>query len=492
MESLLGERGAFLPDAGQPGPVEVRLTEQISLVILDTPWWFMDPAERRALLDLQAANDGLEARVRERTAALAQREADLRLVADALPALVADIDAGERYRFANKGFERWFGHKPEEVEGRLLREVIGEAAYAVVAGHVQAALRGEPVLFRAVMPYRDGGPRHVEGQYIPHRDPDGRSAGFYAFVTDITERQRAEAALRDSEARYRALTEATAAVIWTTDADGRVDDMPQWRTLTGQTAGQCRGWGWLDALHPDDREPTRAAWRQAVDADAPYDVEYRIRAANGSYGWYNARAAAVRDEDGTVREWIGVCIDISERKAAEERQALLMAELDHRVRNILASIQAMVSLTGRSAATREDYVRALQGRVAAMARTHGLLTRHRWTGASLDRIVRDELAPYAGDGEAVALHGPADCILKPKAALSFALVIHELATNAAKYGAWSDDTGRVEIAWTREFADSAYLHFLWRERGGPPVGTPVLRFCSSVRSRSLFCAALRM
>jgi PAS domain S-box-containing protein len=429
--------------------------------------------ERRALVELGRARDDLELRVQERTADLAQREAELRLVADALPALVSYIDADERYRFVNKAYQDWFGHDRATIEGRRVREVVGDEAYQAIAAHVARALSGERVAYQAMVPYRDGGARFVEGEYIPNLGANGRREGFYAFVTDISERRRAEAALRDSEGRYRALTEAIAAVIWTTTPDGQIIDMPQWRALTGQTVEEIRGTGWLAALHPDDREATREAWQRCVATGAPYDVPYRVRTRDGEYRWYAARGVPVRRDDGTVREWVGVCIDIHERKVAEERQALLMAELDHRVRNILASIQSMVSLTGRSAATKEDYAEALHGRVAAMARTHGLLTRGGWRGASVAEIIRDELEPYAGRGDAVVLDGEIDHLLKPRQALNFALVIHELATNAAKYGALSVPGGRVQVSCRRAGEPaSPKLKILWRETGGPRVTKP--------------------
>ena len=354
----------------------------------------------------------------------------------------------------------------------MMRDVIGDEAYQTIAPYIARVLLGERVSYQAMLPYRDGGARYVEAEYIPHVGLDGRNQGFYAFITDITERKRAEAALADSERRYRALTEAIAAVIWITTPDGQISDMPQWRALTGQTVEQVRGAGWLDALHPDDRLRTREAWQRCVATGAPYDVAYRVRTREGQYRWFAARGVPVRRDDGTIREWVGVCIDIHERKTAEERQALLMAELDHRVRNILASIQSMVSLTGRSAATKEAYAEALQGRVAAMARTHGLLTRGGWRGASLAEIVRDELEPYAGS-DALVLDGQVDDLLKPRQALNFALVVHELATNAAKDGALSVSGGQVRVSCSvAGEAGNPKLRILWEESGGPRVTKP--------------------
>lgn len=286
-----------------------------------------------------------------------------------------------------------------------------------------------------------------------------------------------EDALRISEERYRGLTEAIASVVWSTNAEGQATDPAGWCSLTGQTPQECVGFGWLDALHPDDRERALACWKEALNDRLPYAAEFRLRDGSGHYTWYDTRAVPVMEEDGRVREWVGVCIDINGRKTAEERQGLLTAELNHRVRNILASVQAMIGLTAQSAPSQDELARRLQGRVAAMVRTHGLLTSEKWRGAGLSRIIRDELHPYVGgNDEAVVLEGHPDCILPPRLALDFAMVVHELATNAAKYGALSVPGGRITVDWRIEGDEAnTRLALVWQESGGPPVEPPSRR-----------------
>ncbi len=291
---------------------------------------------------------------------------------------------------------------------------------------------------------------------------------WVGFVIDLTQQKQAAADLARSEERYRGLTEAISSVVWTADATGAIEDMQHWSEITGQTVEQYREFGWIDVLHPDDRETTRANWIRAIDNRLPLDIEYRVRNRNGRYRWYHARGAPVLDADGSVREWIGICFDIDERKAAATRQLLLMSELDHRVRNILASIQSMVSLTGAGAASKEEYAALLQGRIGAMARTHGLLSRQTWHGATLMQIVQDEIAPFAASPDSISVEGDPEFTLRPKNALDFALVIHELMTNAAKYGALSVPGGRLSISW-RIDQGTGMLVFRWRETRGPPV-----------------------
>ncbi|MBV9388864.1 MAG: PAS domain S-box protein [Chroococcidiopsidaceae cyanobacterium CP_BM_ER_R8_30] len=124
--------------------------------------------------------------------------------------------------------------------------------------------------------------------------------------------------LRESEERYRSLVIATSQIVWTTDAEGKVEDIPGWRAFTGQSQSEVRGWGWIDALHPEDRDHTAQIWRQAVQTKSPYTAEYRVRAKDGSYCYFSARGVPVLAADGSIREWVGTCTDISERKASEE------------------------------------------------------------------------------------------------------------------------------------------------------------------------------
>jgi two-component sensor histidine kinase/CheY-like chemotaxis protein len=150
-----------------------------------------------------------------------------------------------------------------------------------------------------------------------------------------------------------------------------------------------------------------------------------------------------------------------------------MAELDHRVRNILASIRSMATMTSRGASAKAEYVESLRGRLDSMARAHALLTRQKWKGASLVQLLRDELDAYASKTGSVVLDGEGDWILRAQQAQNFALVIHELATNAAKYGALSVPTGRVSVTWTIDMlGEPPLLRIVWQESGGPPVSPP--------------------
>jgi PAS domain S-box-containing protein len=255
-----------------------------------------------------------------------------------------------------------------------------------------------------------------------------------------------------------------------------------WDMLRGECAwdeGQCRIFG-VDPrtfavtfenvralVHPEDLERLEQALHR-ISADAQsYQTEFRVRRPNGELRWCIGTAAATVDAGKRVIRVSGVTVDITERKLAEERQVLLAREVDHRARNALAVVQSIVRLT--RAGSINDYVGAVEGRIRALSRAHMLLSRSRWEGADLRKLVEEELAPYrTGETESVAAIGP-EVVLQPATAQALALALHELATNAAKYGALSTATGNVKLKWELE---PDHLVLQWTETGGPAVKPP--------------------
>jgi two-component sensor histidine kinase len=183
---------------------------------------------------------------------------------------------------------------------------------------------------------------------------------------------------------------------------------------------------------------------------------------------------------------LGVLLDISERKRAEERQQLLVNELNHRVKNTLATVQSIASQTLRNARTPQEAQRSFESRLIALSRAHDVLTREKWQGASLYEVVAQALEPYSDGGEdRLHLSGP-HVRLTPRMALALAMAMQELATNAVKYGALSNAQGEIAIGWTVEDGAPAMLHLRWEESGGPPVEAPERRgFGSRLIERSL-------
>jgi PAS domain S-box-containing protein len=198
-----------------------------------------------------------------------------------------------------------------------------------------------------------------------------------------------------------------------------------------------------------------------------YQTEFRVVRSDGAVRWCFGTAAPTVDEAGKVVRVSGVTIDITDRKEAEERQALLAREVDHRAKNALALVQSIVRLT--RAKTLPSYIDAVEGRIKALSSAHTVLSHSRWQGASLTGLINEEFAPYRnGDANRIRLKGP-EFVLQPSAAQTLALALHELATNAVKYGALSSLTGCVELTWD---LNDGNLEMHWIERGGPPAATP--------------------
>ena len=226
------------------------------------------------------------------------------------------------------------------------------------------------------------------------------------------------------------------------------------------------------AIHPEDRPRIMAAIEAAIRDGADYDVEYRVVHPSGDLRWLHARGRAAQTaDDGGVRRLAGVSLDITERKRAEERQKLLVNELNHRVKNSLATVQSIAAQTLRSVAAPEFFRDAFETRLIALSQTHDLLTRESWAGASLREVFDVELHAMAGE-DRVGFAYDADVRLNPKAAVALGMGIHELATNAVKYGALSTPEGQVAVRWSLE---DGVLRLTWTETGGPPVKAPARR-----------------
>jgi PAS domain S-box-containing protein len=231
-------------------------------------------------------------------------------------------------------------------------------------------------------------------------------------------------------------------------------------------------------IHWEDRDAQRQAREAAIRDGTDFESEYRTMSPEGQERWILVRGQAVYDEDGAARRMAGVSLDITARKAAEERQRLLVDELNHRVKNTLATVQSIAFQTWRDTQDPNAFEPAFMARLGALASVHDLLSRVSWDGASLEDLIRQTQAPHLAAGDPtrrLTLDGPA-VRLGPNAAITLAMAFHELATNAAKYGALSVEGGRVDVRWKVDDPSSpSMVEITWREVGGPPVVTPTRR-----------------
>lgn len=241
------------------------------------------------------------------------------------------------------------------------------------------------------------------------------------------------------------------------------------------------------ALDGSDLETADAPHRAPLDGADVVEREYLVRREDGSEAICSFRGGPIVGAQGQPEGAVLTFWDVTERKREVERKALLMQELDHRVRNMLATIMAMVRISNEPRQSKKAFVEALTGRVGAMARTHGVLSEGQWKGATIGRLVDDEVAS-AADARQLVLKGDRNLVLPPKDAADLALALHELATNALKHGAWSVPKGIVELHWWRDVsAGSPVLCIRWKETGGPRIANaPERRGFGSVLLQAIF------
>jgi len=300
---------------------------------------------------------------------------------------------------------------------------------------------------------------------------------------EIAERKRIDVALKENEVRLQETLAAGQVVAFTWDPgtgqSQRSQNASQCLGLESRTATQGMGKDFLARVHPDDRRCFAAQIKALRPENPTYSTSFRFIRPDGRAMWLEETGRAEFDAAGRCLRLTGLTTDITDRKHAEEQQRLLVRELDHRVKNLLASIARVAQRTREGSNSIDEYLPALDGRIQSMTNAHSLLSRSHWQGVRLAELVRSELAPFVkADGASV--EGP-DVLLAATATQPMAIVLHELVTNASKYGALSTPDGRITVRWNlRE--DQARLVLEWIEAGGPLVvpdqpgyGTGVIR-----------------
>ena len=384
---------------------------------------------------------------------------------------------------ANPFMTELLGYAREELLGKELFE-IGLAEDRAASERSFRRLLAEGVVRYDDLPLQTkaGGLRHVE--FISNvYDADGDRV-VQCNIRDVTARREDD----EERARLAAIVESSDDAIVGKDIDGIITSWNRGaERLFGYTAREAVGQPVM-MLIPPDREDEETSILDRIrrgESIAPFDtVRHR---KDGTPVDVSLTISPVRDGQGRIVGASKVARDIGERKGNEKQRDLLMGELDHRVKNALATVQSIVRQSSRNAATLDDFLQSFEGRLLSMAHTHNLLNTGGWRSVSLRRIVTVELSPYdSGEGGRIAIAGE-DVPLDSKHVLILGLALHELATNAAKYGALSVPTGRVEISWNvRAAGDGPILRFQWVESGGPAVEAPSRRgFGSQLIERGL-------
>ena len=538
---------------------------------------------------------------KEIEAALHTSEARFRGTFENAAVGVAHVALDGSWLSANDKLCSIVGYSREELLSKTFQDITHPDDLVADLGHVRQVLSGEINTYAMDKRYirKDGSVVWIGLTVSLQRRDTGEPNYFIAIVRDISERVQATEALRESEARYRALAEASDTIVWRTTPSGDVVFASNmWNELTGQTEQETAGRGWLDAIHPDDRNRTIEKWHASLESQTLHTNEFRIRVADGGYRWFGVRGVPILNEDGTVREWmgantdihdskmgeeelresearlkmalhaakagaweavpnrgefvasdqalalydlapgtamthdkalamvppddrqrvemelrrtldtgapyrvelrarqpdgsirwllsqaelrpglgpgrlVGLVQDITEQKQREQQIQLLIGEVNHRSKNLLGVVMSVARQTGGP--NDRDFVKRFGDRVQGLAASHDLLVHNQWQSVDLASLVRAQLSHFESlIGTRITIRGEA-VRLSPAAAQTIGMALHELATNASKYGALTDDKGQVEICW--EVSRSAgppdrRFTFRWKESEGPPVVAP--------------------
>lgn len=421
---------------------------------------------------------------------IAESEAKFREIAENIRQVfwVADPGAAGRMRYVSSAVKDVFGLDQSEVEGteggwaRLIHpDDLADADVRRVAWHDAGAHGKYENSYRIIRP--DGQVRHIQNRGYSVRDESGRIVRVTGLAEDVTERETARLRLESSERRFREMAENINQVFWMRSMGG-----PEVQYVSPATE---RLWGvppekllgsidaWRKMIHPDDAGMVRARMEKWVagGGEGQYESEFRILKPDGELRWVRSRAVSIVDESGSGRRTVGVTEDITERKTAEIRlestlrtQRLLLSELDHRVKNNLAGLLALIEMSSARETTVPSFGAAMRRRVGAMVEVHAVLSSSKWEPVDLMHML-SVLSPADVPGRLRAA-GPR-VFVPPSKATPLGMVLQELLSNSQKYGALGTPGGEVDLKWTcHTDSDALWLTLQWNETGGPPISAP--------------------
>jgi PAS domain S-box-containing protein len=423
-----------------------------------------------ATLDWQIR--ALDARDRAEAAA---RQGEMRIagLAGSVPSIMWEAAPDGRNTWVSESWNTYFGQSTEEVAGDGWSAVVHPDDLASTTPAWEAAIRsGGTFEHRQRMRRKDGTWRWHLVRGNPLTDADGRVFRWVGSVTEVHD-------LVEAREQLRVALDAGQIGVWEWDADeGRSRRTgavyARWGIESESRAAMPAGFA--ASVHPEDRTRLFEAVDAALRGTAPYEMEFRIVDPAGKVHWLAGKGEVIRDDAGRPLRMIGVNYDITARKGNEQRLRLMLGELNHRVKNMLATVQSLAVQSFRNVEGSKGAVDDFQGRLMALAKTHDVLAQESWAGAPLADLVENATRLYRSSGPArFDIVGP-EVWLSPRMALAMSMCLHELCTNAVKYGALSNDTGRVAVNWAVGVdKDGMQLRLDWKEEGGPPVVTPSRR-----------------
>lgn len=423
-----------------------------------------------------------------------------RAILNTMPQMVWSARPDGLHDFYNGRWYDFTGTERGAMDGAAWAGMFHPEDQPLVRERWQHALAtGEIFEIEGRLRHRSGAWRWTLGRAVPLLGADGAIERWFGTCTDIDDIKATETRLKASEERLQLALDAAEVVgtwEWDVQADRLVADARFARLMGAETEEAERGVPlarYLAGIHPEDREGVRTAIAEAVRRGDRYKHEYRVCRPDGSTAWVSARGQCVHESGGAAR-FSGAVFDITERKTIEEARELLARELSHRIKNIFAVVNSLVTLSSRGYPEAQTFAEAVRARLTALGRAHDYVRPQ--PGKEADAagaqtahgLFEELLAPYCGEGDRISVEG-SDAPVGVSAATALALVVHELATNAVKYGALSSESGHLTISCR---AEGDTYRIVWNERGGPAVeGRPEHRGFGTLMSERTASAQLR-
>ena len=422
--------------------------------------------------EMQSINEELQiinVEINRKNEELARLNSDLKNLLESTQIATLFLDPSLRVRGFTPAISDVFHLRDADLD-RPITEITARVPYPQLEDDVKRVLASLSMVERML----EGGPG--DSVYLlrmrPYRTTDNVIDGVVLAFIDITERRRTAWMLRESERRLTSIVKQTTVGVAETELSGTLVMVnPRFAEILGTTADDLLGRRLDDFAHPDHAAQARRRFEEALAGGRAYQADVLYVRRDGREVWASNNTSLILDENGKPVSAVTVLLDITPSRLAQQHRELLLAELDHRVKNTLATVLAIALQTFRSSSGMEEFRDAFQSRLLSLSRTHELLARDGWRGIGIRQILETELAPYVRAGAQGSVDGP-DVHLSPKIALSLSMALHELTTNAVKYGALSVPEGAVDVDWRLE---DEQLHLQWREHGGPEVNTPERR-----------------
>lgn len=374
----------------------------------------------------------------------------------------------------NAAAERLFGWPAEEIVGKSIRTLIPDSRQSEEDTIISRISAGEIVEnFETWRKHKQGHIIPISVTVSPIRNQRGEIIAASKIARDISDQHEIRRQLAESENRFRLLADNMSQLAWIADASGSIYWYnKRWYDYTGTTLEDMRGWGWRKVHHPDHVDNVVKKILGCFQSGEIWEDLFPLRGADGQFRWFLSRARPIFDDDGVLTNWFGTNTDITEQRENEEHVKLLLREVNHRAKNMLAVIQSVVSLTATN--TEAPFVENIRQRISALAANQDLLSNSGWTGAPVMEVLKSQLSFLTRlPTERIEIAGKYNPVLEPAAAETIGLAIHELAVNSTKYGALSSSRGHVRISSNNSGTQAEpMLRITWQEIDGPEVSPP--------------------